>query len=118
MLLSITGYDAAVLDSYVKFVQNAAQMTDINLTKRYTFSHHFLSFSLDKTIITCSYSVYSYRFISQGAVGAVMPCSPTLHTLAVSVQMIYFAHGKLFFRYDLVSRQILSSHIPTILWVS
>lgn len=34
MLLSITGYDAAVLDSYVKFVRNAAQMTEVNLTKR------------------------------------------------------------------------------------
>ncbi len=34
MLLSITGYDAAVLDSYSKFVQTAAQMTDVNVTKR------------------------------------------------------------------------------------
>ena len=61
MLLSVTGYDAAVLDSYVKFVQNAAQMTDVNLTKR-CVSHHFLSFILDKTILICCY------IHSQGAI--------------------------------------------------
>ena len=35
LLISITGYDAAVLDSFAKFVQNAAKMTNVDVTKRY-----------------------------------------------------------------------------------
>ena len=34
MLISATGYDAAVLDNFAKFVQTAAKMTDLNVAKR------------------------------------------------------------------------------------
>ena len=36
LLIKITGYDVAVLDSFAKFVQTAAKVTDLNVTKRYS----------------------------------------------------------------------------------
>ena len=38
LLISITGYDAAVLDSFAKLVQTAAKMTNVDVTKRYEIS--------------------------------------------------------------------------------
>eukprot|EP00112_Aurelia_sp_Birch-Aquarium-sp1_P019986 Seg505.4 transcript_id=Seg505.4/GoldUCD/mRNA.D3Y31 product="putative 28S ribosomal protein S10 mitochondrial" pseudo=true protein_id=Seg505.4/GoldUCD/D3Y31 len=49
MLLSITGYDAAVLDSYVKFVRNAAQMTEVDLTKSFRLGAVHENFSVRKS---------------------------------------------------------------------
>jgi len=48
LLISITGYDAAVLDSFAKFVQNAAKMTNVDVTKSFKLPAAHESFNVRK----------------------------------------------------------------------
>lgn len=49
LLLSITGYDAAVLDSYTKFIQTAAKMTDVNISKSFNIQATTETFNVRKS---------------------------------------------------------------------